>query len=414
MSAPRPPAPALPQTLHVVGAGLAGLAAATAAARAGMRVRLYEAAGHAGGRCRSFRDDKLDRVIDNGSHLLLGANRTALAYARATGGLEAMRAVPPRFPFHDLANGQRWEVSPTRIPAGPGEILRALGLPWTRREASVAERLGASRGFVRLWKPLCEAILNTAPEEASARMFSWTMRRALLGGAPALSPWLFPHGLSAALVAPALATLASYGAEIQFRRRLTGIESGRLLFEDGPEPVGNADRVVLALPPWAVAPILPGWIPPLPTRTIVNAHFRLEAAVTLPGGAPFLGLVNGFGHWLFPRGDVLSVTVSAAEPLVDRPADDIAAVLWGEIASVLGRDPAAIPPVRVIKERRATLAHDPATLPRRPGPETPLAGVMLAGDWLRSPWPCTIEAAISSGLDAARRALGRPALVFGP
>jgi len=408
------PLPASATTLHVVGAGLAGLAAATAAARAGIRVRLYESAGHAGGRCRSFRDDKLDRVIDNGSHLLLGANRTALAYARVTGGLEAMRPVPPRFPFHDLASGERWTVSPTRIPAGFGEILRALGLPWTRPGASVADRLGQGSGFVRLWKPLCEAILNTAPEEASARLFAWTMRRALLGGAPALSPWLFPHGLSAALVAPALATLASYGAEIQFRRRLTGLESGRLVFEEGAETLDEHDRVILALPPWAVGSILPGWIPPLATRCIVNAHFRLDGAVSLPGNAPFLGMVNGYGHWLFPRGDVLSVTVSAAEPLVERPADEVAAVLWDEVARVLGRDAAQVPPVRVIKERRATLAHDPATLLRRPGPETPLAGVFLAGDWVRSPWPCTIEAAISSGLDAARRALAQPTLAFGP
>lgn len=398
--------------LHVVGAGLAGLAAATAAARAGVRVHLYEAAGHAGGRCRSFRDDKLDRVIDNGSHLLLGANRTALAYARATGGLEAMTAVPPRFLFHDLANGTRWTVSPTQIPAGPLEILRALGLPWTRAGASVADRLGDRAGFVRLWKPLCEAILNTAPEQASARMFAWTMRRALLGGTPALAPWLFPHGLSAALVAPALATLGSFGADIHFRRRLTGLENNRLVFEDGVVSLGTEDRVILALPPWAVAPILPGWIPSLATRCIVNAHFRCPDRVILPGQVPFLGLVNGFGHWLFPRGDVLSVTVSAAEPLVDHPAEDIAALLWQEIAAVLGRDPLQVPPVRVIKERRATLAHDPATLSLRPGPETPLPRVFLAGDWIRSPWPCTIEAAISSGLEAARRALGRPTLAF--
>ncbi|TAN59318.1 MAG: FAD-dependent oxidoreductase, partial [Magnetospirillum sp.] len=89
-------------TLHIVGAGLAGLAAAVAAAKAGTRVVMHEAAGHAGGRCRSFRDEKLDRVIDNGSHLVLGANRTTLAYAQAIGGLEAMVAAEPCFPFVDL------------------------------------------------------------------------------------------------------------------------------------------------------------------------------------------------------------------------------------------------------------------------------------------------------------------------
>jgi len=402
-----------PKRLHVVGAGLAGLAAATAAARAGIRVSLYESAGHAGGRCRSFHDEKLGRLIDNGSHLLLGANKVALGYARATGGIEAMVPALPRFDFFDLADQSRWTVSPTRLPAGLGEILRALGLPWTGAQASVADRLGRSQGFTRFWKPLCEAILNTTPEDSSARMFSWTMRRALLGGAPALSPWTFPLGLSAALVAPALATLGSFGAEINFRCRLTGVAADRLEFEDRSVGLGPDDRVILALPPWAVPSVLPGFDLDLPTRTIVNAHFRLDHPVALPNGAPFLGLVGGYGHWLFPRGDVLSVTVSAAEGLVDRPADEIAALLWDEAARAIGLSAQAVPPARVIKERRATLAHDPATIRLRPGPETAIPGVFLAGDWLRSPWPCTIEAAISSGLYASQRALEQKTLSFG-
>jgi len=403
----------MPKTVHVVGAGLAGLAAATAAARAGVRVCLYESANHAGGRCRSFYDDKLERLIDNGSHLLLGANKIALSYARAIGGIEAMVPAPPRFDFFDLADDSRWTVSPTSLPAGLGEILMALGLPWTGAGASVADRLGQTQGFPRFWRPLCEAILNTTPEESSARMFSWTMRRALLGGAPALSPWTFPLGLSAALVAPALATLGTFGAEIQFRRRLTGMSANRLDFDDGAVTLGADDRVILALPPWALGAVLPGWDLALPTRTIVNAHFRLDHPALLPKGVPFLGLVNGYGHWLFPRGDVLSVTVSAAEGLVDRSGEEIAEILWGEAARAIGLPAASVPPSRVIKERRATLAHDPDTIRRRPGPETTIPGLFLAGDWLRSPWPCTIEAAVSSGLYAAQRALGQKALSFG-
>ncbi|TDI58753.1 MAG: FAD-binding protein, partial [Alphaproteobacteria bacterium] len=56
---------------HVIGAGLAGLAAAVRLAAAGQKVFLYEAAGHAGGRCRSFDDAAIGRRIDNGNHLIL-------------------------------------------------------------------------------------------------------------------------------------------------------------------------------------------------------------------------------------------------------------------------------------------------------------------------------------------------------
>ena len=399
-------------TLHIVGAGLAGLAAAVAAARIGNRVVLHEAAGHAGGRCRSFKDEKLDRVIDNGSHLVLGANRNTLAYAQATCGLEAMVAQEPCFPFLDLATGARWTVSPKRLPAGIGEILSALGLPWTGKSETVASRLGKSRSFTRLWQPMCESIMNTAPQESSARMFAWTMRKALLGGSSALVPWTFPLGLSAALVAPALATLGSFGAEMHFRRRLQSVTPEALTFDSGLVPLSPEDRVSLALPPWVLPSVLPGVSVEMATRPIVNAHFKLNQPASLPGESHFLGLVNASGHWLFLRGDVLSVTVSAAEALVDQPNDQIAALLWTEAARALGLSPSEVPTARIMKERRATLAHDQATIAVRPGARTSLPNVFLAGDWIDSPWPCTIEAAISSGLDAARLATDHPGLSF--
>lgn len=401
-----------PGILHVVGAGLAGLSAAVAAAKSGRKVVLYEAAGHAGGRCRSFRDERLDRIIDNGSHLVLGANRTALAYARAIGGIEAMIAAPPVFPFLDLKNGESWTVSPKRPPAGLLDIVKALGLPWVGSEQTVAQRLGRTRSFRRVWVPMCEAILNTAPEEASARMFCWTMRKALLGGAEALIPWIFPAGLSAALVAPALATLGLFGAETHFRRRLKALDAGALVFDDGRVELGPLDKVILALPPWAAAALLPGEVPDLPTRPIVNAHFRCPRPVELPGGGHFLGLVGGAGHWLFARGDVLSVTVSAAGALAEQENDAVAERLWDEIRRALALPAAAPPPHRIMKEKRATLAHDPASISRRPSPATSRPGVFLAGDWIASPWPCTIEAAIAGGLSAARLALGRPDLGY--
>ena len=70
--------------VHVVGAGLAGLAAALALSRAGRAVTVHEAAGQAGGRCRSYYDKTLECRIDNGNHLLLTANRAAMGYLEET------------------------------------------------------------------------------------------------------------------------------------------------------------------------------------------------------------------------------------------------------------------------------------------------------------------------------------------
>ena len=88
-------APAPGTTVHVVGAGVAGLSAAVRAAEAGARVIVHEAAGQAGGRCRSYRDDVLGAEIDNGNHLLLSGNRSAMRFLATIGGERDMLVMPP-------------------------------------------------------------------------------------------------------------------------------------------------------------------------------------------------------------------------------------------------------------------------------------------------------------------------------
>ena len=190
-------------TVHVVGAGIAGLACAVAIARAGRRVHVHEAAPHAGGRCRSFHDPLLDRVIDNGSHLVLGINRAVLAFLKATDGIVATQPLPPGLDFVDVRDQSRHRLVPGRLPASPGETLRALGLPWAAAEQTVAERLDRTDAFARLWQPLCLAALNTTAEQASARLFATVLRAALLGGRRGFQGASFPKGLSAAQVQPA-------------------------------------------------------------------------------------------------------------------------------------------------------------------------------------------------------------------
>src|SRR6516162_8495053 len=159
---------------HVVGAGLAGLAAATALADAGRPVRLYEASGHAGGRCRSYFDAELGCRIDNGNHLLLAGNRAARDYLDRIGAHETLEGpLDAVFAFADAASGERWALRLNRGPlpwwigsaarrvpgTRPADYLAAaLSLRRAAQQATVAEVLDAHQPlFRRLWEPLAVA-----------------------------------------------------------------------------------------------------------------------------------------------------------------------------------------------------------------------------------------------------------------
>ena len=98
---------------------------------------------------------------------------------------------------------------------------------------------------------------------------------------------------------------------------------------------------------------------------------------------------------------MVSVTVSAADAMLDDPADDIAALLWADVAEALDLAPHPLPRHRIVKERRATFAQTPAQVARRPGARTDYANLVLAGDWIDTGLPATIEGAVKSGDTAA-------------
>jgi len=139
---------------------------------------------------------------------------------------------------------------------------------------------------------------------------------------------------------------------------------------------------------------------PAAGEPIVNVHFRLPRPPRGDGSVELMGVVGGFAQWIFVRGDIVSITISAASEEAQLDAGEIAARCWDDVQVVLGVD-GPLPPFRVVKEKRATFAQDPATVARRPGPATSLSNLFLAGDWTNTGLPATIEGAIRSGAKAA-------------
>jgi len=415
--------------VHVVGAGIAGLACAVRLAREGVAVSLHEAAGQAGGRCRSFEEATLGRRIDNGNHLLLTANTAALSYLEEIGARDTMIG-PARaaFPFVDLQSGERWTVRPNAGPIPWWILAPSRRIPGTRLASHLAALRFACAGptetvadladrhdalWPRFWEPLTAAALNTAPEEASAKLLWLVLRETFAKGEAACRPLIARDGLGASFIEPALALLRGRGSELRFNKRLRSIgfadgRASRLDFGDESITLGPGERVVLAVPPPVAADLLPNLSVPDESRAIVNAHVLLPSSPALPPDLPFLGLVGGTGQWLFVRGDVASLTVSAADALADEPSDAIARRLWRDTATALRLDPALDPPLRVIKERRATFAQTPRALALRPPARTAWANLWLAGDWTDTGYPATIESAVRSGRNAAALALQQP------
>jgi hypothetical protein len=252
---------------------------------------------------------------------------------------------------------------------------------------------------------LLVSVLNTPPEQATADLAGAVLRETFAKGGRAIEPRVASPSLAAAFVEPALKTLNGLGASIHLGRRLTGLEMdndkiSKLAFGDDSLTLSPQEKVILAVPPWTVAELLPEVTVPDAYGAILNAHFKRAPA---PGTPLLLGLVGGTAEWVFAFEDRLSVTVSAADPLIDEDGDVLAARLWRDVAAAHGLPP-ALPPCRVVKEKRATFAATPAQEARRPGARTRWRNLVLAGDWTRTGLPATIEGALRSGETAAELA----------
>ncbi len=403
---------------HIVGAGLAGLSCAIKLAQAGRRVALYEAARMAGGRCRSYYDSTLDLTIDNGNHLLLSGNAAARDYTARIGAVDAL--VGPEqcaFDFIDMRDGERWRLRPnaSRLPwwifmssrcvpgTRPADYLGAARLLRAKEGATIGETMVCSGPlYERLWGPVLLSALNTEPREASATLAGAVLRETLAAGGAACRPMVAKAGLGPAFIDPALKELRKLGVDVRFGARLRGIEfagdrAARLNFGEDFIDLGEADGLVLAVPPWSAAELIPGLVAPDEFRAILNAHFKAPP----PEGQPdLLGMVGSLSEWLFAFHDRLSVTISGADRLMEQPAEDLARRIWDEVAAVTGLGP-ELPRWRIVKEKRATFAATPSQQARRPGAKTQWRNLLLAGDWTATGLPATIEGSIRSGYKAA-------------
>lgn len=437
---PRPPKP---KKVVVLGAGYAGLAAASELVLRGHDVTVLEGRALLGGRAHSFVDTKTGLVLDNGQHILMGCYHETLGLLRQLGVMDRLYS-PPRIAVPFASEKGRSELA-AKMPA-PFHLLSAL---LTYGELSMADKISAGKLAVRLrlgqqphatesvqawmqrwgqtpniiralWEPLCIAALNEPVATGSATLFATVIRRSFLAGAADSSILLSRVGLSELFAPEARRLLEMCGGKLRLQAQITGLVfEGTMLREikltDGSTL--KPEAVVSALPWNVLRGLLPGEsklaraCAEIHDAPIVSLHLWLDHPVLKE---PFIGLLDSPVHWVFSRdhihganppgqeGHIITAVVSGARDLVDKTGTELEELTMKELSRFLPEARGVRVLHRMVyKARSATFAATPETEPLRPDATTEWSNLWLAGDWTNTGLPATIEGAILSGHRAA-------------
>ena len=435
----------------IIGGGFAGLSAGVELAARGLQVTVLEGRPRLGGRAYSFTDDATGEVVDNGQHAMMGCYthtlrflerigatpklhrqntlRVEMLHRRFGAGAIACAALPS--PLHMLSGilgyrllrrYERWAA----LRAGLRLMLMHRRHDPRLAAGTVEEvlmRLGQSaEARASFWYPVAVATLNESPARAAAAPFAEVLARAFFG-TRADSQFVLPKvGLSDLYTDDARRFIEARGGSVRTRasaatlvlqqERVEAIE-----LRDGSRV--EADACIAAVPPKALGALLPesalvqrslAALAQLECSPIVSTHLWFDRPVLR---SEFVGLVGTKTQWLFNRSRLtaqasadgsqcVSAVISAGRDVVEWDNARVAATVVADLRALIPAARAArLLRSVVVKEKYATIAPTPAAERCRPGAETALDNCFLAGDWINTGLPPTIESAVVSGQHAA-------------
>jgi len=445
-----------PYDAIVVGAGFAGLSAATRLASGGARVLVLEARSRLGGRATAFADRDSGEVVDNGQHVLFGCYTHTFDFLRTIGAAGYVRLQPNlRVTMIDRA-GRRTRLTCPPLPP-PLHLVAGVidwdALDWTdrlsvlRMAAAIrlarrslranARTIAASPGetvenwLIRngqtarlrelLWYPLALAALNQPPDRAAAPPFARVLAE-MFGPDPAAAAIGLPaRPLDAMYAEPARAFIEGHGGTVRTGAPATiHIERHRIAAVEAADERWHS-RIVIATVPWfAIGGVFTGDTAPLGPM-LASAHAMASSPIVTVNlwfdrvvlDEPFVGLPGRALQWVFDKRALfggaashLSLVSSGASPLVALTNEQLIAQAHELLMDAMPEiRSAALLRATVVREPRATFSLAPGQ-PARPSTATPIPGLFLAGDWIDTGLPATIESAVRSGHTAADMAAG--------
>jgi len=422
------------------------MSAACALAEAGLRVQLVERRGYLGGRASSYRHPGVDEVIDNCQHVLFGCCTNLIGFYTRIGvekkihWTRTMTMIEP--------GGQRSVLGSSWLPAplhGLPSLLAAKA--FTRADKKVlmrafralmrpvapesTETLGAwlrqngqTEGAInRFWRLVIASALNADVDEIALPYAAKVIRELFLNSAEAGAMGMSSVPLSE-LYAGAEQFLRERGGEIIFN---AGVERAEWDEEASlwtlPTRAGAlvADYLVLALPFEAMARMLPQMPPADGAENlamqierhehgpICSVHLWFDREIA---GLEHAVLLDREIHWMYNKsrlqpgrngkGSYLELVVSASHKFAALSREEAIDLAMRELKeffpAVAG---AKLEKAALVKEVRATFTVPPGIDSARPASTSSWPNCVLAGDWIATGWPSTMESAARSGHLAA-------------
>jgi zeta-carotene desaturase len=414
----------------VIGGGAAGLSSAVYLSSNGFRVELLEASRKLGGRAYSFPDKITGTIIDNGQHILMGACRETLKFLKLIGAennLVYQKKLEVNFLKKDL------NIFPLKAKPLPYPFNLAAGI-LNYKAISFKERLILLKFFMKIhfynqerlkklsvnewllsegqnenirksfWDILVIGIMNTNSKKASAKIFSDVLKEIFFRGTFASSILLPKLGLTEMYCLDSQKFIEKANGIVNLSEEVEEIvvEEGRAVsIKTNKRIIEDFDYLISAVPLYSLKKVIKSLNfnnLEFDYSTILSIHIWLKKNYLTER---FYGLIDSPVHWIFNNGTHLTIVISDADKYTEVSVEEIFETVISEIQLYTGLNMNNVTSYKVIKEKRATFVPSNIIIDKRPSPETKVKNLVLAGDWIDTGLPSTIEGAVKSGKMAA-------------